>query len=497
MSYQDLEKLIYSLSSSEKKQFQLYANQFKTETYYAQLFYLIDDKKNKPGENWKVAFKELCPKVSLESTATYLFKILIDVLLQIRVTHDSWYQQHYGLMKAQLCFERSIPEQGLKEINVVYKKAEISENLINKYSALRMELDAMHQANFLALNEQEVIDRQMDAKMTIQVILEVQEHHSLYELLNIRLAKKPNIDQYMDDLILGELNLSFRRKGNRFETQKLHLLFQAYYFIHKVDYQSALHIFTELSNLFEKNIELWNSPPYDYLSVLNGILDSLFNMEKYSEMENYLQKIAKLQDQNYSEHFQKLIKLTIYRHQLRLLLGDKKLNEILELIETVQEKHINLHIAGQDIAMECYYLQALTYFYLGNYALAKKMLNELFSTFTQVIKNTIYRSAKLLYLMTIYELDDWDYIESAIRSHKRLLRKIGKRYMTENLVFRFIGMDPKRRGNAWKRKNLIFYSTLIVEINSNRINEPLLKYFDYQFWINNMLKSSHAGNKRG
>src|SRR5690606_20423524 len=212
----------------------------------------------------------------------------------------------------------------------------------------------------------------------------------------------------------------------------------------------------------------------------------------YSEMEYYLQKIAKLQNQHYSEHFQKLIKLTIYRHELRLLLGDKKLNETLDLLSTVHDKHINLHIAGQDIAMECYYLQALAYFYLRNFALAKKMLHEFFSTFTNVIKNAIYRSAKLLYLMTIYELDDWDYMESAIRSHKRLLQKIGKRYMTENLVFRFIGMDPKRRGNAWKRKNLILYSNLIAEINSNKINEPLLKNFDYQFWINNMLKPSNS-----
>lgn len=489
MSYQDLEKLIYSLSSSEKKQFQLYTNQSKNEKYYALLFQIILEHRNKQGSLWQQAFKRKYPGVSLESTANYLFKVLTDVLLQIRIEQDSWFQQYYGLMKARLCFERSIPDKGLREIQAVYKKANQTENFINKYSALRMELDVLHSSKFSNYNEQEIVDKQMEAKLALQSIREVQEHYSLYEQLNIRLAHNPTLDQYTDDLILGELSLSFRGNKNKFETQKLHLLFQAFYFIHKGEYRSALMIFKELSKLFEANLSMWNFPPYDYLSTLDGILNSLGNMRQYAEMQNYIDKLAELQKGDYTEHFHSLANLTISCYELQKLVGEKKIKEAVEFIQRAKDSHLQIHIGDVEKTMEWYFLQASTSFYAGNYAACKKILNEMFDHCVHGTRYGIYRAAKLLYLKTIYELHDCDYLESEVRAHKRQLQKLGKRYNTENMVFRLIAAEPKRRGNEWKRKTLGAYQSQLMELQANQKGEPLVRYFDYESWVNRLLKS--------
>src|SRR5690606_31636002 len=142
--------------------------------------------------------------------------------------------------------------------------------------------------------------KQMEAKLALQSIREVQEHYRLYEQLNIRLAHNPTLNQYTDDLILGELSLSFRGNNIKFETQMLLLLFHAFYFIHKGEYRSALMIFKALSKLFEENLSMWNFPPYDYLSTLDGILNSLGNMRQYAEMQNYIDKLAELQKGDYT-----------------------------------------------------------------------------------------------------------------------------------------------------------------------------------------------------
>lgn len=489
MSYQDLEKLISSLSSSEKKQFQLYVNQSKGEKYYALLFQIILDQRNRSGAVWQQIFKEKYPLVSLDGTANYLFKVLTDVLLQIRVEQDSWFQQHYGLMKARLCFERSIPDRGMKEIQSVYKKANQTENFINKYNALRMELDVLQNAVFSDYDEQQIINKQMEAKMAIQSIREIQEHYTLYELLNIRLANSPTLDQYTDDLILGELSLSFRGNKSRFKTQKLHLLFQAFYFIHKREYRSALGIFKELSNLFEDNPSMWNFPPYDYLSTLDGILDSLGNMGHFSEMQAYVSKLKSLGLGSYTEHFNNLVELTVSCYQLQILLGEKKYQEAAALIKVAKGDHLHVHIGAIEKAIEWYFLQAATSFYLGNYSQTKKILNEMFSSCLDGAHYTVFRAAKLLYIKVLYELHDCDYMESEVRALKRQLQKLGKRYEIEKFVFRLVASEPKRRGNEWKRNNHIFYEARLMELHANSKEEPLLKFFDYEGWIDRLLKN--------
>src|SRR5690606_30937411 len=197
------------------------------------LYDLIVEHRDTGSSDWQQLFKKIHPSVSLESTANYLYKVLTDVLVQIRIEQHAWYQQLHGMMKAQLCFERSLPDRGLREIQGVYKKAVKSENLPNTYASLRMELDALQSINFQEVGEQELINKQMEARTTLRAMNEVQEHYSLYELLNIRLANNPKIGKSTDDLILSELNLAFSKSRNRFETRKVHLLFQSFYFIHK------------------------------------------------------------------------------------------------------------------------------------------------------------------------------------------------------------------------------------------------------------------------
>ena len=48
--------------------------------------------------------------------------------------------------------------------------------------------------------------------------------------------------------------------------------------------------FYELNKLFEQNIDLWSSPPADYLSSLEGILDSLRAIKRYDEMPFFIEK---------------------------------------------------------------------------------------------------------------------------------------------------------------------------------------------------------------
>ncbi len=488
MIYRDLEKLVFSLSASEKKQFLLYANQLKKQKYYFRLYDLILEHRDTGSSDWQQLFKKIHPSVSLESTANYLYKVLTDVLVQIRIEQHAWYQQLHGMMKAQLCFERSLPDRGLREIQGVYKKAVKSENLPNTYASLRMELDALQSINFQEVGEQELINKQMEARMTLRAMNEVQEHYSLYELLNIRLANNPKIGKSTDDLILSELNLAFSKSRNRFETRKVHLLFQSFYFIHKSEYQSAFLIFKDLSNLFEKNEALWNNPPYDYLSTLDGILNSLRSLFQFEEMQDYIDRIRSFVAANYTEHFNNLAKVTGWVYQLNSWLGLGQLPAALAMLQDF-DKTMLQQLGDMEKKMEGYYFQALTYYFAKDYLKSKQLLNELFANCHTGFNFIVYRAARLLYIVTLYELHDEAFVDSEIRAYKRYFQKQGKRYQVERLLFKLIASNPKRRGNEWKRKNLPLFEKQFMEILANKSEVSLIKFFDHRSYILNMLRS--------
>src|SRR5690606_5449550 len=144
---------------------------------------------------------------------------------------------------------------------------------------------------FNNLSEQELVDKQMKAKNTLQTLRKIHEHYSLFELLSFRLRypiSKGESSTKLNDLILSELSLITRGSQHQFESKKLHLLFQSFYFMHTNENRSALKIFKELNELIESNETLWDYPPYDYLSALDGILDNLRSIQQYKEMDYFI-----------------------------------------------------------------------------------------------------------------------------------------------------------------------------------------------------------------
>lgn len=489
MIYQDLEKLIYSLSTTEKRQFHSYANQLKSDKYYLKLFDLILDAKFDCKLSWEDSFKQEYREVSLESVANYLFKVLSDVLVQMRIDQNVWYQQMHGLMKAKLCFERSLEFRGLKELNAVYKKANKSENYINSYLAIRMELDSMHTRDQMNLDEKYLIDRQMEAKSKLQAVNEIQEHYSLFELLNVRLSKKANVSMESSDLIFSELNLVFNKKVPRFETKKLHLMFQSFYFIHKSQYEAALKVFEELSALFETSSFLWNSPPYDYLSTLDGMLNSLRSTSQFDRMQEFINKIDDLLQDDYTAHFLNIALVVSKVYQLNFYVMTGALDKAKDMID-LNGKGFYAYIVDQRLKVEYYYFVALNYFLLRDFIKAKRVLIELFNNSYTQGSLISYRAAKLLFIMTIYETDDSSFLESEIRAYKRMFQKVHKMYKIEKFVFKILRFEPKRRGNAWKRSNLISSQLQLNEIVRSNTDMSLIKYFDYSLWISKLLKSN-------
>lgn len=484
----ELDKLIKSLSGSEKKSFQLHSEQLRSDKDYLSLYLLVLGDKNGDSVSWQQRFRELHPNKSLENTAAYLYKILTDLLIKIRIEQDTWYQQYHGLMKARLCLERSLPSRAFRELRKVSKLAAANQHHAISYQAARMELTALADLNFPGIDEQQLVDKQMKAKRQLQSLRQIQEHYSLYELLNHRLTKgKINKstpqDKQVNDLILSELSLSTRGSQHQFEPQRLHLLFQSFFFIHTGEYRSALRIFNELTKLMEANEHMWDYPPYGYLSALDGILDSLRSIGYFREMSLFIGKAVALSNHDYPEHFSSLASVMANVYQLNQYIGLADLTAAAALVESIAgESQRAKNTEGHEKELEFHYFKGLFYFLKRQWSQSKRHLHQLQLADTQHATFPVIRMGRLLHILLSYELDDMAYLDYEIRSHKRTFSKQGKIYKTEKLAFHMIASDPKRRGNAWKAKKGKEIEPKIQEIKSDKREQALMKFFDLGKW---------------
>lgn len=489
MLLHELEKLIKSLSPAEKKHFQVHSAALDREKDYVRLYELIMEHTLDMKATWEQRFSERYPAKSLENTANYLYKVLTDNLIQVRIEQDSWYQQYQCLLKARLCFERSVPARAFKELQKAAKLATDTQNHTMGYQAARMELTALADSGFPGLTEQELVDKQMKAKHTLQTLRQIHEHYSLYELLSFRLTQgkltqSAKQDRQVNDLILSELSLSTRGSQHQFEPQKLHLLFQSFFFIHTGEYRSALRIFYQLTQLIEANESMWDYPPYDYLSALDGILDSLRSIGYYGEMNTFINKLEALSDRPYPEHFRNLAALTVRVYRLNRLSGQKQTEKATDLIVSAMDNApYDTLMEGHEKQLELYYFQSLVHFQLHEWAKAKRKLNQLFAAGKQNSQSAVYRAGRLLHILLSYELDDLEYLDYEIRSYKRVFAKYGKAFRIEKLLFNTIAADPKRRGNAWKANTCKKIADKLREVKSDKRELLLLKYFDFGEWL--------------
>ncbi len=487
MNVLEIEKLVYSLSNSETKQFLKHCKTSSSKKYYQIVFSYIVEAKENEGKNWQEDFKRDYPRVSLDSAVNYLYKVLTEVLVNMRIEQNSWYQQFQGLMRAQICFERSIPLKGIKETQEVHHLALESENLVSQYLSKRMELNFLQNYYPEQMAEQSLINIQLEAKNTLRALNEQHDSFTLFELLNLRLLKNPHISVNNNDLILAELNLSFKNLRNNFETKKKHLLFQSFYFVLKKDYPSALLIFEELTAHFECFPSLWDVPPYDYLITLKGILNSLRSMKRYEEMAVYVQKIQRLLVRKNTEHFNNLASLLAYTFELNSIIGLGK-TELALVYMKANKLDEEWYFVDIEMTLENHYFQALSYFLNANFTSSKKILTNLFKSIKKGQNYEAYRAARLLYILSIYEVHDSEFVEFEIKSYKRIYLKSEYSYRLEKFLFKLIKMDPKRRGNEWKKSQLPVQLLLLEDILQSNKEISLTKYFNYSLWLFQLFK---------
>jgi hypothetical protein len=488
---QSLVLLTHSMSLAEKKAFRIRSSRNKASADYIILYDVIEKNRELPTSSILAEFLNARPGASIETTVKYLFELLLDTMLELKKEQDSFYFLFNKILKAKILYEKSLFDECFGLLDDIIEQAEKYENYYALLLASRLDLDYLLALNFPNLNEKTLLKKQFRLNEALKYVRKINEQSSLYENLKHRIvykghARSQKQKDELNDLVYSEISIVASQSLDNFEISKLHQLFQSNYLISVGDYQSALNSYIELNNLFEANKHLWSNPPVYYLHTLEGVLESLRSIHNYDGMTYFINQLKAIDSQ--SAGFRINLTCIIYLYELFPFLdrGDFGASMTLmnEYKDTLFDKLFSLNRARQ--AELCLYT-SLIYFGNSEYHNAHKFLNQIILRGKNYFYLPLYRTIRLVNLMILFKLGDFDLIKYEIRSMKRDLMDTAKDYKIESFLFKFLS---KQIPTVLKKREQLLEKTLkeFTEIHQDVFEKQILRIFDFTAWVEALLR---------
>ena len=333
--------LVNSLTKTEKRYFHLYSNLQSGDKVYISLFNLIDS--NTSPEDLYSCFCKIQNGRNFETAVKHLYRTILDCLVKLREKQDIQARIFNYISKANILFEREMYDEAFIELDKSKKLASMYENDPLLLLIRRIELKYLSALEFETISEKQLINKQMKVNEVIKYAKSLNQHTQLYDILKHRLIHKGYIrsdkqKEDLNDLVLSELYLIANSSCRSFEANKLHLLFQATYYLNVGNYKLAIQYYQELIGLFNENQHLILNPPIYYLSAIQGVLDSLYVAGLYRETSFFLSKLEALTIGEYSTEFILHVKTLVYIYKSNSLLHMGHFEQAKKLKERQEEE---------------------------------------------------------------------------------------------------------------------------------------------------------------
>lgn len=483
--------LIESLSKAEKRYIRLYTNLQNGDKHYMVLYDLACE-----GFAAEQIYEKFCSKVdekSFEMAAKHLYRILLDCLVQLRERQDIQTTIFNYITKAGILFERELFDNAFAELEKAKKLATTYENDPLLLLICRTELKYLSTLGFEGISEKELVGKQMQINDVMKYARNTNLHLQLYDILKYRItykgyARSNKQKENLNDLVLSELNLIANHSYQGFEARKLHLLFQATYYLNAGNYKSAIRFYQELIALFDANRHLILTPPIYYLSAIEGVLNSLHVAGLYREMPFFLSKLEEIGKGNYPTEFLMEVQARHYLYKLSGLLNTGQFETAAHLAETHTDfLSKKAAMTGPETRLKLALYSSILHLCQGEPVKARKSMKKILASGKSFHTLPSYKTARLVNLLIQAELGNYDFFTNEINAIKRMIGNEKQVYITEKLLFRFLMAHPLPAYRKNREKLWMQYQKDITKILQNKYERQLLKTFDFTAWIESHL----------
>ncbi len=476
--------LINSMGSADKRYFGLHSQIYEGEKDY-QLLYQIIQKSTFDAEDVKKEFKKQRPQTSFEIICNHLYQAILEKLSVKDTETEIEFQVLKAYQQARFLFKRNLCSESLQLIKK-FKPISIEYELFSHFLLLaKLEIRVYNQLEFDKIDEDELVKRQSKIESVSRQQRAIENHTGLYNLISLRQIKQGPVRNEaektkLNDLAFNELQAISGQNKDSFEAQKLHLLFQSAYFMKTANPKSSLKVYRELNELFENNRKLWGNPPYFYLNHIHGILNNLRWFGHYDEMPYFIDKLKLLLIEYPSTLA--TIQPLIFIFESLILTDQHLFQDALKHLNQADlaEKPVNLTFASQaEIALQT----ATVYFWNKDFKQATKTIRPILNIGKPFSQLPQTKSVRFLNILIHSELNDFDYLESEIRSFERDLKKQNKLFKSEKIILKSVRLIMSKTDQEKYDKRLQEQTEQLIKLKNDPFERQSLNSFDFIYWL--------------
>jgi hypothetical protein len=482
-------QLIHSLEKSEKRHFKLYIKRSsaKEDLKIIQLFDTMD-KMSEYDE--KLLLKKLpgFTKTQLSNLKAHLNRQLLAALRLLKTTDNTDLQLSEHLDYARLLYNKGLKIQSLKILEKAKELAKANQkfNFLAQVISLEKKIETLHITRSSIEKTEQLADEALEISGHIDRVTRLSNLALRLYRWYVKYGHARNENDEKDIKAFFKNNLPSDINAVNGFYENLYL-FQSYcwYAFVRQDFLMYYRYSQKWVDLFEAQPLMIAVETGHYIKGMHNVLNAHFDLRNFQKFEITLRKfeefaetpVAKQHD-NFRIHT--FIYINSARINLHLMRGTFK--EGLQMVPGLEERlnKYALFVDNHRIVVFNYKIATL-YFGSGDYGTAIDYLNKIINSHAD-LRYDLQCYARLLHLMSHYELGNFELMESLSKSVYRFMAKMKNLTVVEEEMFRFLrssfNISPREL-----KPELEKFLYKIKHLEKNRFETRAFAYLDIISWV--------------
>jgi hypothetical protein len=481
-------QLVHSLQKAEKRAFKLYItrNSGNADLKVIQLFDAMD-KLSDYDESLLLKKVPAVKKQQLSNLKAHLYQEILSSLRLLKTDHNIDIQLHEQLDFARILYNKGLYHQSLKILDKLKEQSRLynQDSFLIQIISLEKKIETLHitrsmqdRADRLAAEANDIHEKRRVITQLSNLALQL---YSWY--VKNGHARNENDEEDIKTFFRCHLPEKPFELTGFYERLYLYQSYCWYAFIRQ-DFLMYYRYTQKWVDLFAEQSFMIEIETGHYIKGLHNLLNAHFDLRNDRQFELTLQEFEAFSEtavcqQHDNTRIQTFIYLNIARFNQHFMKGS--FEEGLKMVPFIEEKLEELHpFLDRHRILVFYYKIASLYFGSGNYSKAIDYVQQIINWKVD-LRNDLQCYARLLHLMSHYELGNYEILDSLSRSVYRYMSKMETLTKVEEHMFQFLRntfLSPRQLKPEFQK-----LLDKIKGLEKNRHETRSFAYLDIISWL--------------
>jgi hypothetical protein len=488
----DIFLLINSLSTAEKRFFKHFAamGNAKKEITYVRLFDAIENQKSFDEKKLLKKVKNI-PSSQLPNQKKYLYNLILESLRWFHSQKNIDAELRGLIGEIEILYDKRLMTQCARLVKKAKKMALQSERhrLLSEVLLWEETLQTENaQTGKTVENENAVFEESKECLKQIESITDYKQllTNLLHPFRHGGMLRTGNENEVLEKIMKDSGIKKEKELSGFFDHYYFYQVYGIYYML-RGEWSECYRYRKLLMDLFDSNPDQIESSPRLYFSSINSYIISCEYMKRTEELENTFGIVRKLL---FSPAFTGKDNLLVRLLQccasvLHYYIHAGEFEKGVKLFEQIETMYVKLaNKLSKTAEMSFRYTLAYIYFGAGEFKRTQFWLNKILNEKSGDIREDIQVFARLLFLITQFEMGNDRLLEYYVKSTYGFLYKRKRLFRIETIVLDFIRKKlPKFNTKKEMADAFRILKTDIEKISHDPHEKRALEYFDFIKWL--------------